>query len=371
MTTSRIANLRILLVTARYLPGRGGTEIHTHEVAKHLAASGADVTVLSTEPNVPFYRVAYEDRVQILRVRAWPKKRDYYVAPAVIRIVRDHGADIVHCQGYHTFVAPLVMLAALSANVPYVVTLHSGGHSSRVRRALRPTQARLLRPLFRRAGQLVAGSEFEADLFAHRTRLPRSSFVVIPSGVNLPLPADAEPPADPPMLLSIGRVEQYKGHQRIVEALPALQRARPGTHLRIAGSGPYERQLESLAERLGVRDKLEIAPVPVERRDEMARLMQRAATVVALSDYESQGMAIQEALALGRPLVVSDSSALEDLGRHANVRSVGRNATSDEIAAAIVAVLDAPPVQPPTLTTWDDTTSALLEVYERTLAARR
>ena len=364
--------LRILLATARYLPERGGTEIHTHHVAQRLAAYGADVTVLATEPAEPFERLSQEGPVEVLRVRAWPARRDYYLAPGLIGVIRRSGADIVHCQGYHTFVAPAVMLAAFTARVPYVVTLHSGGHSSQLRRALRPVQARMLRPLLSRAGQLIAGSRFEADLFAERTRLPRSAFAVIPSGVDLPPPVGEVPVADPPMLLSIGRLESYKGHQRVIEALPALHGARPGTWLRIVGSGPYEPALHDLANSLGVSQLVDIAPVPADRRDEMARLMHSAACVVALSDYESQGLAIQEALGIGRPLVVSDNSALGDLRHHANVRTVARHTTSEQIAAAIVDLLDAPPVTtPPPLSTWDQCASALLEVYLETLAARR
>ena len=47
------------------------------------------------------------------------------------------GWDLVHVQGYHTFVAPIAMAAAKWARLPFVVTFHSGGHSSRLRNALR------------------------------------------------------------------------------------------------------------------------------------------------------------------------------------------------------------------------------------------
>jgi glycosyltransferase involved in cell wall biosynthesis len=364
--------LRLLLATARYLPERGGTEIHTHQVAQRLASYGADVTVLSTETSGPFARESHDGPVTILRVRAWPPGSDYYLAPGLARVILREAPDIVHCQGYHTLVAPVVMLAALRARIPYVVTLHSGGHSSALRRKLRPTQARLLRPLLARAGQLIAGSRFEADLFAQRTRLPRGGFCVIPSGVDLPVPAALEATPGLPMLLSIGRLERYKGHHRVIEALPALARARPGTRLRIVGTGPYESELRRLADRLGVAHLLVIAPVPADRRDEMARLLQSAACVVALSDYESQGLAIQEALGLGRPLVISDNSALGDLRHHPTVRTVALSATAAQIAAEIDALLDAPPVTgAPQLATWDECASALLEVYLATLARRR
>lgn len=183
---------------------------------------------------------------------------------------------------------------------------------------------------------------------------------------------EGEPPCGPPLLLSIGGLGKYKGHQRVVEALPALARARRGVRLRIVGSGPYEPELRSLARRLGVEHLLEIAPAPADCRDQMAWLLRHAGCVVALSEYKSQGLAIQEALGVGRPLLVGDKSAAGDLRHHANVRAVGRETTSVQIAAAIEELLDAPPVTtPPPLSTWDQCASALLEVYHETLASQR
>lgn len=298
-------------------------------------------------------------------MRAWPPNRDYYLAPAMARAIRRSRPDIIHCQGYHTLVAPLAMLTALRAGIPYIVTLHSGGHSSELRHRLRPLQVRALRPLLSRASRLVAVSEFEAELFAHRLSLSPEAFVVIPSGVDLPPPRSGPAPAAPPLILSLGRVESYKGHQWVMEALPALRRARPEIRLRVVGSGVYERQLRRLADRLDITEVVEIAPV--DDREGMAGLLWRASVVTSMSEYESQGLAIQEALALGKPLVVTDETALGELGGYANVRALPLRASSDQVAAAIVELLDAPPAEPPRMPTWDECTDALLSLYRETV----
>lgn len=364
--------LRILFATARYLPYSGGTEIHTYEIAKRLAARGAEVAVASTVSGNVGPRESVEDGVRVLRVRAWPPNRDYYLAPALAKIVRNSRTDIIHCQGYHTLVAPIVMLAALSARIPYVVTLHSGGHSSRLRHWLRPLQAWLLRPLLSRAHRLVAVSAFEADLFARRLRLPPSAFVVIPSGVDMPV-VPAEPRSTlPPLVVSVGRLESYKGHQRVMEAVPILRRARgPGIRVRFVGGGTYEPQLRRLAHRLGVEDTVEIGSIPPENRAEMVRVLSQASVVASLSSYESQGLAMQEALALGRPLVVSSDTALGELAKYPNVRAVAGQASSDGVAQAILELLDAPATAPPRMPTWDESASALLSLYEEMLAQER
>jgi glycosyltransferase involved in cell wall biosynthesis len=362
--------LRILFATARYVPYSGGTEIHTYQIAKRLVARGAEVTVATTRAGKHSGpRESLEEGIRVVRVRAWPPNRDYYIAPALAKIVRTSRTDIIHCQGYHTLVAPLVMLTALTAGIPYVVTLHSGGHSSQLRHRLRPLQAWLLRPLLSRAHRLIAVSAFEADLFARRLRLRRSGFVVIPSGVDMPA-VPAEPQAgDPPLVISVGRLESYKGHQQVMQAVPALRAARgPGIRVHFVGSGVYEAQLWRLARQLGVADMVEIGSIAAEDCSEMARRLSQAAVVASLSSYESQGLAMQEALALGRPLVVRSDTALGELTRYPNVRAVEPDAGTDRVAEAIIELLDAPSAQPPRMPTWDECASAHLKLYDEIAA---
>jgi glycosyltransferase involved in cell wall biosynthesis len=228
---------------------------------------------------------------------------------------------------------------------------------------MRPLQARLLRPLLVRARALVAGSQFEADLFSRRLRISPDEFAIIPSGVNLPGVSVPLGPTDTGLVLSIGRLESYKGHDRIIEALPALRRLHPGVRLRIVGSGPYEPRLRTLAAELDVADAVDIAPLPSGSRRELAELLNRAAVVTALSRYESQGLAVQEAIGLGRPVVVNEGSALAELGVYPNVLTVSGLAGSDEVADAVSRLLHAPPGDAPAMQTWDDCVDALVELY--------
>jgi glycosyltransferase involved in cell wall biosynthesis len=361
--------MRVTYVTARYLPETGGTEIHTHEVAKRMSARGASATVLATsrDPSIPAEE--REGDVVVRRVPAHPRRRDWFFAPSLPAAIRDSRPDLLHCQGYHTFVAPMAMWTALRGSIPYIVTLHSGGHSSRLRVLARPAQGRLLRPLLVRARAIVAVSQFEANLFADRLGIAPDRFAVIPSGINLPPVREPAAPPDDGLVLSVGRVETYKGHDRVVEALPALRVHNPRARVRILGSGPHEPQLRRLAERLGVADAVEIARA--DGREELAALLSRAAVVTALSRYESQGLAVQEAVGLGRPVVVGEGSALEELAVHPNVVTVPAVAGPDEVAGAIASLLQAAPAQAPRLQTWDDCVDALDALYRAAVGADR
>lgn len=369
---TRKSPLRILLVTARYPPYIGGTEIHTYEVARRLAAAENEVTVLTTSTDQREITCERTEGVQIVRVPAWPRDRDYYFAPDLYRFITRGGWDILHCQGYHTLVAPTAMMAARQADLPYVVSFHSGGNSSRLRVALRPLQHSLLRPLFARAAALVGVSRWEAEFFRKRLRLPAERFTVIPNGSYLPVVENVPYKRnDGTLIVSVGRLEHYKGHHRVITALPLVAQAHPGVHLRIVGHGPYEAALYKLVRDYGVADRVEIQAVSAHDRAGMASVLMGASLVILLSSYESQGISVMEALALGRPVLVADSTALRELAASGLARATPLGSTPKEVAAAILEQLRRPliPAQSE-LPTWDDCARDLQALYHRSLQQR-
>jgi glycosyltransferase involved in cell wall biosynthesis len=361
------------MATARYFPYSGGTEVHTREVSKRLVAAGHAVTVLTTDPTARLPTVEQLDGIDVLRVRAWPARSDLHFAPGVYRSILGGHWDVMHVQGYHTLVPPLAMLAALRAHLPYVVTFHGGGHSSRLRKSVRGVQRALLGPLLSRADRLIALAEFELTLFGDRLGIPRDRFVMIPTGTDLPK-IDAIPrvPAAGPIIASVGRLERYKGHQRVIAALPAILREEPAARIWIAGSGPYESELVRLAAELGVADRVDIHAVPSSDRLAMASELSRVALLVLMSEYETQPAAILEGLALGRPALVADTSGLSELAQRGLARAIPLNSSPEEVAAAVLRQLRDPLV--PTnlhLPTWDECAANLEALYQRVALAHQ
>src|SRR5689334_10385536 len=253
--------LNVLMVTPRYFPYAGGIETHVHEVGLRLAARGVQVTLLTTIAHRNRFHLPREEFIEgmhIIRVRAWPAERDYYIAPEIATVVERGNWDLVHCQGCHTFVPPLAMRAAQKAGLPYIVTFHSGGHSSRIRTLIRDMQWSLQRSLFAGAAKLIGVSRFEADYFRKTLQLPAERFAVIPNGSLSALPQNPIPVVPQALIVSIGRLERYKGHQRLITALPKIRERHPTTRLLILGSGPYETTLRKLAQQVGVAEQVEI-----------------------------------------------------------------------------------------------------------------
>ena len=369
---SAAEQLRLLYATPRYLPEIGGVEQHVHEVATRLAARGAAVTIVATDRAGELAPLELLDGVEVRRVRAHPRGADWRFAPGVARTVAGGDWDLVHVQSYHTFVAPLAMAGAARAAIPYVLTFHGGGHSQTARHAGRSIQRAALRPLLARARALIAVAAFEVDEYSRELRLPRERFALIPNGVDLPAPAltpPTQPAAGAPLIASVGRLERYKGHHRVIAALPYVRAAEPDARLWIAGSGPYEQQLRELAEQLGVADAVEIAAVPASERAEMSRRLAEAGVVVLLSDFETHPIAALEAASLGRPLLVADGAGLRELAERGLARSIDADAQPQAVAAAILRELRDPLQRAPfVLPSWDDCADALLELYRRVTA---
>jgi glycosyltransferase involved in cell wall biosynthesis len=371
MTPVQTKALRILMVTPRYLPMMGGVENHVYQVARRLAHAGVDVTVLTTDPSAKLPAYEKVEDVHIQRVRAWPSHRDYYFAPGIYQVIRQGEWDLMHLQSYHTLVAPLAMVAARQAKIPYVVTFHGGGHSSTLRNQMRGMQQALLRPLLARAQKLIAVANFEISHYGDRLHLGPERFAVIPNGCDLALgnsavTAETTNPAPPAgiEILSVGRLEQYKGHHRILAAMPAILAHYPAARLRIVGEGPYQAALTEQAAALGVSDHVTIVAIPMAKRAEMAATLAGATLVTLLSDYETHPIAALEALALKRPVLVTNTSGLQELAEQGLARSIALASTPAEVAKAAIEQIRNPLLPARLdLPTWDDCARELLLLY--------
>jgi glycosyltransferase involved in cell wall biosynthesis len=364
--------LRVLFVAARFFPYTGGVENHTYQVGRRLVQMGIDVTVLTTTPSSQWPVSEQLEGIKILRVPAWPARRDYYFAPGIYPIITRGDWDLVHCMSYQTLVAPLAMFAALRAKTPYIVTFHGGGHSSWLRKALRGIQFAILRPLLRRAERLVATARFEVKLFGAKLHLSEEKFIFIPNGSDLVQAAQRDPVScQETLIASVGRLERYKGHQRILAALPKILEQRPDVRLWIAGKGPYESTLQRMVRKLDIANHVQIRAIPPQERQTMAAELSKAALIVLLSEYETHPMAVLEALSLGCSALVADTSGLHELAEEGLARAIPLKSTPEEVADAVIQQLHEPLLTPALqLPTWDECADELVNLY-RSLPRRR
>lgn len=200
--------------------------------------------------------------------------------------------------------------------------------------------------------------------------IPKERFSIVPNGAAMPQASRGVEP-DPYLIVSSGRLERYKGHHRVIEAMPELIRRVPAARLRVVGKGPYEEELHKLVNRLGLRSHVTIEFVPGAERQKMADLLARAGLVVLFSEYEAHPVAIMEALSLRRPVLVADTSGLGEIARNGLCRALSLEAGPQELATAMAEELSARRVVPDlALPDWDACAQALSEIY-RDVVIRR
>jgi len=356
------------MITTRSQPEIGGIESHVVEVAARVAARGYDLEVLTTDRSGRLPKREQVDGYVIRRFRAYPAGRDWYLSPGLFWAALRSSYDVVHVQGIHTLVPPLAMLAAILRRTPFLLTFHTGGNSSAFREKARRTQFRLLSPLLRRARTLVGVSIYEARRFEEIMGLPEGAIRVIRNGGGLP-PTRERVEVEPGLVVSVGRVERYKGHHKAVEALPYLLKTRPEARVEILGAGPYEGELLTLAEELGVAGRVSIRFIPPVDRALMAECVSRAGVMTLLSDYEAHPVVVMEALTAGRPVVVSRTSGLTELAELGWAVGVDQHASAEETARAIERQLDDPVLPDPAdLPTWETCVAGVVDTYDSILS---
>jgi glycosyltransferase involved in cell wall biosynthesis len=361
-------NLRVLMVTPRYFPYMGGIETHVHEVGRRLTQRNVDVTILTTMPaltGTPLPRNAEVEGMHVIRVPVLLNKNDFYIAPEMYSLIKYGRWDLVHCQGIHTMVPPLAMMAAQRAHIPFVVTFHTGGHSSPFRTKIRSAQWRILRPLLANAQRLIGVSQFEAKYFSEILHLPANRFSVIPNGATLPaLSRPLQNAGGRTLIVSLGRLERYKGHQHMIMALPKICERRPDAQLLILGGGPYESTLRKLAQQIGVADRVEIRAIPASDRKAMTRVLSEASLVALMSEYEAHPIAVMEALSLQCPVLGMDAAGMQELAEQGLIRCIPLNSSPEAVAVAALQQIEEPLIPGHiALPTWDESAENLLDVY--------
>ena len=110
------------------------------------------------------------------------------------------------------------------------------------------------------------------------------------------------PPAGKPLrLLSVGRLDGMKGHERLIDAMPGLRRRFPGVRLTLAGKGHLAESLRAKAEKGGGLDCVDWLGFVQDPE----RLYREADVFVLPSFYEGLPNVLIEALAMGCPVCVA------------------------------------------------------------------
>lgn len=259
------------------------------------------------------------------------------------RRLRRDGIDILHCHLARSGV--IGRIAARLARVPVIYTEHSmWGHHHPVTRVL--NQLTLHWNV-----RVITVSEAVRQYVLGRSRIAPGRVITIPNGIDLSrldvaslddggaVRNSLQIPEGVVVIGTVGNISRVKGHAYLVQALADLQRRGRAVHGVIVGRDrgdlPSLRELINL---LGLERAVTIAGF----REDIPEVLRVFDVFVLPSVQEGFGIALLEAMALQRPLVVSAVGGIREIVRHEVEGLVVPPANSRALADAIDMLLTRP-----------------------------
>ncbi|MFA1612241.1 glycosyltransferase family 4 protein [Halobellus rubicundus] len=273
----------------------GGTETQTKRMARELARADHNVTVYTKAyPDTPDDSTLPYDVVRVPNWRISPFISTLtFVFAATLLLIRD--ADdyaLLQCMMIYPngFVGQVVNRVR---GLPYFAWIRGGdyyfmkdtpGKRWSIDRVLRDTLV------------LVQTERIARDV---RTEFSETTLEVLGNGVDIP-----EGTADGDKLVFVGRLKEQKGVHVLLHALEGHDE-----ELLVVGDGPERERLEALANRLNVNAEFvgEVDP------DDVADYLREGKAFV-LPSIRGEGLpnAVLEAMAIGLPVVVTDTGGVAD-----------------------------------------------------------
>jgi glycosyltransferase involved in cell wall biosynthesis len=241
--------------------------------------------------------------------------------------------DIVHVVLFHT--------AVLTASVPrhgerrLLTHMYGEGLAQLPHPRVRD---RLDRWAGRRFDHVSAISDAVQEFLAQRHGYPPPPVGRIRLGWSGEPLAPRLDPQRPPTIVCVAALRREKGHDTLLAAFAQVRRAIPDARLVLVGDGPHRAQVEADVRARELGDSVQMAG----RTSNIWPYLADADVFALASPSEALGVAIQEAMAAGLPVVASDVGGIPECvtpGVTGELFAVGDH---DALARKLIALLRSP-----------------------------
>ena len=230
---------------------------------------------------------------------------------------------------------------ARGMNIPLAVTFHGHDVTAGVNPDAGSDQKylRQLNHLFAETHLLIAVSNFIAERL-RKLGAPPEKIKVLPIGTQIPVGGFASP-WEHKTISFLGRLVPKKGVDKLIEAASLLPADLRNVELIIIGDGPERKALQGLANKLAVRATFKGA---LPRESALAhvrnsRMFCSPSVTAADGDSEGLPMAIQEASALGLPVVSFTHAGIPEAIQHGFSGLLAPEGNVEELAQNITRLL--------------------------------
>lgn len=177
-------------------------------------------------------------------------------------------------------------------------------------------------------------------VFNRQYRLPAHKLAVVDNGIDLAPFLEVPPRSHDGALIfgSVGRLVPVKDYANLLNAFAIVHRHHPMTRLRILGGGPCEGELRSLAETLGISQRVEFCGFS---RD-VSGFLSEIDVYVSSSLSEGLPVSMLEAIAAGIPVVATAVGGVVGVARRTGSGRLCPSGESAALARAMEAAMETP-----------------------------
>jgi glycosyltransferase involved in cell wall biosynthesis len=347
--------VKILQVCPKYYPAIGGGEVYIKNISERLAKQH-EVTVFTGDSSGKLPREEKINGVLVRRFKSFSPGDSYYLSLAMARELKKSEFDIVHGHNYHAL--PLYFSRNAERKRFIVNPYYHVYGITPLRDFLIKLYKQFGKVIFEQADRIIALSEYEKRLLLNDFNINDDKISVIPNGVDSAGFGNLGGISrDSKGILCVSRLEEYKGVQHIIKALPLLGK---DFHLEIVGKGPYKANLIALIDKLQLNNRVKFyQDLP---RSELYKMYAGAGVFVLLSEHEAPCLAVSEALAAKTPCIVANTSAVSEWIVNKNYFGIDYPVDNAKLAELITRVIGTE-VGSIKLLDWDDVARETLKVY--------
>jgi glycosyltransferase involved in cell wall biosynthesis len=321
---------RVLLLVTRWV--RGGARQVVSSLAERLPALGFDVDLACGPPDAPPHALVLPGLVR--EIRPWT---DLDALARLSRLLLDRRPDVLHA---HTYKAGILGCFAAAAAGLRAVVFTPHGHifdpGASIPGVPSGWKLEVLRQLTRAAQgfarKVTALSDLDLAQQVRARLAPASKYAVVRNGIDVDRYAAPAPRrfGDGPVIGAVGRLESEKGHDVLLDAMPLVRRARPDVRLVLVGAGSLDGDLRRRA----------VEGVHFAGEVDAAEVLGSFDVFCQPSRYESQGLAVLEAMAAGVPVVATEVGGVPDAVLPGETGLLVKPADPAALAAALLRTLD-------------------------------
>lgn len=282
----------------------GGAETMCENLTYALKKQGHEVVVVSLYAE----RTPISERMEHsgVRILYLDKKLglDISMVPKLMKIMKKERPDAVHT---HLDVIKYAVAAAkLSGIRKCVHTVHNVAEKEaegRLQKIINKTYFKL------GWSTPVALSPEVQNSILDFYGLGRQSVPVVYNGIDLSRCQPKVCYAGNTQLLHIGRFNEQKNHQGLLQAFQRIAKAYPDCRLTLLGDGELRERVEAYAKELGIFEKVSF----LGSQSNVYPYLQNADVFLLPSKYEGMPMTIIEAMGTGLPVVASAVGGVPDM----------------------------------------------------------